>query len=166
MDGHDLLGIYLNDHLAGATAGTELSRRMAKAQAGAGAPTAATLRTVAAEIHEDRDALLEIMKELGVPVRRYRIAVGWAGEKAARLKPNGNLLHRSPLSSLLELETLRLGVEGKAAAWQALRELGDHDGGPDRDRLDTLLTRARAQAEALEELRVRRAAELFEPTAA
>jgi hypothetical protein len=27
--GHDLLGIYLNDHLAGATGGLELARRMA-----------------------------------------------------------------------------------------------------------------------------------------
>jgi hypothetical protein len=27
--GHNLLGIYLNDHLAGSTAGTELARRVA-----------------------------------------------------------------------------------------------------------------------------------------
>jgi len=27
--GHDLLGVYLNDHLAGATGGLELARRVA-----------------------------------------------------------------------------------------------------------------------------------------
>jgi hypothetical protein len=42
------------------------------------------------------------------------------GEKAARLKLNGHLLARSPLSSLEELEMLRLGVEGKAAGWRTL----------------------------------------------
>jgi hypothetical protein len=30
--GHDLLGIYLNDHLAGATGGPELARRVARSQ--------------------------------------------------------------------------------------------------------------------------------------
>jgi hypothetical protein len=38
--GHDLLGIYLNDHLAGATGGTELARRVARSpgSGGQGAP--------------------------------------------------------------------------------------------------------------------------------
>jgi hypothetical protein len=42
------------------------------------------------------------------------------GEKAARLKLNGHLLARSSLSSLEEVEMLRLGVEGKAAGWRTL----------------------------------------------
>jgi len=32
--GHDLLGIYLNDHLAGATGGAELARRVAGSMRG------------------------------------------------------------------------------------------------------------------------------------
>jgi hypothetical protein len=32
--GHDLLGIYLNDHLAGATGGLELARRVAGSHRG------------------------------------------------------------------------------------------------------------------------------------
>ena len=31
---HDLLGVYLNDHLAGATAGSELAKRMARSHRG------------------------------------------------------------------------------------------------------------------------------------
>jgi hypothetical protein len=79
------------------------------------------------------------------------------GEKAARLKPNGYVSGRSPLSSLVELEMLRLGVEGKAAGWRTLRSLAGRDSRLDSARLDELIARARGQAEALEELRVRAA---------
>ena len=110
----DPLGIYLNDHLAGATAGLELARRVAGArQVPATGPE---LQRFAEEVAEDRDALLRIMGTLGVPVRSYKVWAAWAGEKAGRLKPNGHLTTRSPLSNLEELEILRLGVEGKAPA--------------------------------------------------
>lgn len=155
----DPLAIYLNDHLAGATAGTELVRRMAKSQSGATGDH--ELGVLAGEIAEDRQSLLDIMHRLGVPVRRYKVAAGWLGEKAGRLKTNGRVVRRSPLSPLLELESMRLGVEGKASGWRTLRELADSDRRLDAGRLDTLLDRARAQATRLEELRVRRAAELF-----
>jgi hypothetical protein len=112
----DLLAIYLNDHLTGATAGLERARHLQRTAQGSELGTA--LDPVVAEIAEDRESLLEIMRDLGVPVRRYRAGVGWAAEKAGRLKGNGRLLRRSPLSTVLELEALRLGVEGKAAGWQ------------------------------------------------
>ena len=117
-----LLGIYLNDHLAGATSGTELAWRMARSPQEAGDQK--TLRDLAEEISHDRQSLLAIMAALGVPVRYYKAGAAWLGEKAGRLKLNGTLLARSPLSSLEELELLRLGVEGKAAGWRTLRELG------------------------------------------
>jgi hypothetical protein len=50
--GPDLLGVYLNDHLAGATAGVELSRRMT-ASAEPKSAAAGTLKKVAAEIAAD-----------------------------------------------------------------------------------------------------------------
>jgi hypothetical protein len=154
----DLLGIYLNDHLAGATGGTELARRMARSQSGSSG--AGELARLARDIAEDLDALRDIMRALGVPLRRYKAAAGWLGEKAGRLKTNGGLVRRSPLSSLLELEAMRLGVEGKAAGWRTLRELADSDRRLDADRLGALLDRAREQATTLEDLRVRRAAEV------
>jgi hypothetical protein len=67
---------------------------------------------------------------------------------------------RSPLSSLVELEVLRLGVEGKAAGWRTLRSQADRDSRLDSVRLDELIARARAQAVVLEELRVRAADEI------
>ena len=155
----DPLGIYLNDHLAGATAGLELARRVAGArQAPATGPE---LQRFAEEVAEDRAALLRIMGALGVPVRSYKVWAAWAGEKAGRLKPNGHLTARSPLSSLVELEMLRLGVEGKAAGWRTVRVLADRDGRLDAGELDELISRARGQAAFLEEARVRAAQQVI-----
>jgi hypothetical protein len=155
----DLLGIYLNDHLAGATGGTELARRVAKARRGRDG--GAELARLAAEIEADRDALLEVMAELGVPHRRYKIWAGWLGEKAGRAKLNGRVLARSPLSDLLELELLRLGVEGKAAGWRTLHTMAATDERLEGVRLVNLIARARQQIDALEELRVQAAARLL-----
>jgi hypothetical protein len=151
----DPLGIYLNDHLAGATAGLELARRVAGArQVPATGPD---LQRFADEVAEDRAALVRIMGTLGVPVRSYKVWAAWAGEKAGRLKPNGRLTTRSPLSNLEELELLRLGVEGKAAGWRTLRVLAERDQRLDTGELDELIARARKQADFLEEGRVRAA---------
>lgn len=153
--GPGLLGIYLNDHLAGATAGVELARRAASWQHSPAAGDA--LRQLASEVAQDRSALVSIMAALGVPVRQYKGWLAWAGEKISRLKPNGHLAARSPLSSLEELEMMRLGVEGKAAGWRTLRALADSDPRLDAQQLDELLGRARTQADNLEDLRVRAA---------
>jgi hypothetical protein len=58
------------------------------------------LQRLAAEVAQDRDELEAIMAALGIPVRAYKVYAAWIGEKAARLKLNGHLLTRSPLSSL------------------------------------------------------------------
>jgi hypothetical protein len=147
-----MLGIYLNDHLAGATAGTELAHRAARSH-GDGR-NGGTLRRLAAEIAQDRAALLDIMAALGIKIRRYKVSAAWIGEKAGRLKFNGRLFTRSPLSNLEELEMLRLGVEGKAAGWRTLRTLADTDTRLDPGPLDELISRARRQADLLEDLRV------------
>jgi len=150
-----LLGIYLNDHLAGATAGVELAHRMARSNTGPGAGE--TMQRLAAEIAQDRATLRKIMTRLDIPARAYKIGAAWIGEKAGRLKPNGHLRSRSPLSNLEELEMLRLGVEGKAAGWRTLRVLADTEPRLDAGRLDDLMARARSQADLLEELRIRAA---------
>ena len=77
-----MLGIYLNDHLAGATAGAELAHRTARSS-GDGQDSG-TLRRLAAEIAQDRAALLDIMAALGIKVRRYKVGAAWVGEKAWR----------------------------------------------------------------------------------
>jgi hypothetical protein len=150
--GQDLLGVYLNDHLAGSTIGMGLARRMV-ASAEPGSERATVLGGLATEITDDRYALLRIMAALGIRVRSYKVFAAWAGEKVGRLKPNGHLLARSPLSDLEETEFLRLGVEGKAAGWRTLRQLADWDSRLDARRLDELIARANHQASVLESLR-------------
>jgi hypothetical protein len=154
-----LLGIYLNDHLAGATAGLELVRRAARSQRDT--PAGPTLQRLATEIEEDRDALLDLMATLDVPVRRYKTYAAWAAEKVGRLKPNGHLLDRSPLSSLVEVEALRLGVQGKASLWRTLAEVARRDARLDAGRLTELMERAEGQAATLEEMRVQTSAAVF-----
>jgi hypothetical protein len=160
----DLLGVYLNDHLAGATAGLELVRRAA-ASAEPGSEHLPVLKMLVNEIAADRFALIKIMTTLGIKIRGYKVFAAWAGEKAGRLKLNGHLLTRSPLSDLEEAEILRLGVEGKAAGWRTLRAVAEHDRRLDPGQLDELLSRAARQSDALEELRVRIAARVLAPDA-
>jgi hypothetical protein len=158
--GASYLGIYLNDHLAGATAGTERARHLARSD---GSSTLAeALGPIADEIAEDRASLIRIMRRLGVPVRHYKVYAGRAAERVGRLKSNGHLVRRSPLSTLWELEALGLGVEGKAAAWETLRMLADTDGRLDPRLLDDLLARARRQQSTLEELRRKQAETAFQ----
>ncbi len=119
------------------------------------------LRRLADEVAEDRAALIDIMRALGVTARAYKVCAGWIGEKVGRLKFNGHLLTRSPLSNLEELELLRLGVEGKAAGWRTLRALADTDKRLDASRLDGLIARARQQGELLEQLRIQAARQVI-----
>jgi hypothetical protein len=116
-----LLAIYLNDHLAGATAGRELARRAARSNRGSS--HGAFLADLAEQIDADRESLLEIMRLLNVRIDRVKVFGGWGVEKLGRLKFNGQLLGYSPLSRIVELEALSLGVHGKRALWRTLREL-------------------------------------------
>jgi hypothetical protein len=131
------------------------------ASAEPGTKRAATLSRLASEIAADRAALLRIMATLGTPVRGYKVFAAWAGERAGRLKLNGRLLTRSPLSDLEETEMLRLGVDGKAAGWRTLRALAERDGRLDAGRLDDLLARADHQSSELESLRISTAERLL-----
>lgn len=161
QDSPRLLGLYLNDHLAGSTAGLDLLNRAARAHRGG--PLGPQLERLAREVGQDRESLKEIMQSLDVPVRRARAALGWLGEKAGRLKLNGRLFSRSPLSDIIELEAMRLGVEGKRSCWRTVRSLADRDDRIDTAQLAWLLDRAEEQAETLERLRTLCALRVFAP---
>ncbi|MEV5969607.1 hypothetical protein [Streptomyces sp. NPDC051921] len=151
-----LLAIYLNDHLAGSRGGLALIRRIVRRHRGT--PLEAPLARIAQEIAEDRDSLQDIMRTLDVPARHARAALGALAELAGRLKLNGRLVSRSPLSDVLEFEAMRLGVEGKAAGWSALRTVADADPRLEHALLERLLERADRQAGVLEEMRLAAAA--------
>jgi hypothetical protein len=141
--GSDLLGIYLNDHLAGATTALELVRRTEGSNAGT--PLGDFLAGLAVEIEEDRDALEAMMGRLGVGKDRLKVVSGWTAEKVGRLKLNGRVTSYSPLSRLVEVEALLLGVAGKRACWLALLELALDEPRLDEEELERLLSRAESQ---------------------
>ena len=143
----DLLAIYLQDHLAGATAGAELASRAAGENART--PLGGALESVASGIQEDRETLKSIMAALGVGPDRLKNTAAWTAEKVGRLKLNGRVASYSPLSAVLELEGLITGVNGKRALWRALRDLADTDPRLDATQLDGLVVRADRQLDAL-----------------
>jgi hypothetical protein len=151
------LSTYLNDHLAGATAGLDLARRTASSNEGT--PYGRTLAEIADEIAADREALEEVMARLSISRDRVKVIGGWAAEKLGRLKLNGSLLSYSPLSRLLEIEGLSLGVEGKLLLWTSLKVTYADDPRLRGFDLEALIERARSQRRRLERQRRRAAQE-------
>lgn len=121
VDDHGLLSIYLNDHLAGATAGVELVRRMARSNED-DEEFGPVLAEIRAEIEADRATLERAMELLDIRPGRLKPAAMRVAERLGRLKLNGRLRGYSPLSRLLELEILEAGVAGKRRLWRALDE--------------------------------------------
>jgi hypothetical protein len=157
-----LLSIYLNDHLAGATAGRELAKRAAASNRDT--PYAAFLEELAGQIDEDRDSLLAAMQSLGIRVDRVKVAGGWGAEKLGRLKLNGRLRGYSPLSRVVEIEALALGVHGKLAMWRALEAIRPPLPLPADIVLPELVARAERQLGDLETHRLRAVADALSPT--
>jgi hypothetical protein len=149
-----LLRIYLQDHLAAATTGRELVRR-ARGSNEDTHPYGPALARLADELEADRRALEGVLGDLGFGPDRPKIVAGWMAEKVGRLKPNGQLTGYSPLSRMVELEALSVGVLGKLSMWRTLVELTDEEPALDRDRLTRLAERAERQLETLDELRAR-----------
>ncbi|BEP13735.1 hypothetical protein acdb102_20460 [Acidothermaceae bacterium B102] len=147
-----LLSVYLHDHLAGAAGGLELARRAAKEQAAT--EVGPELAQLAADIEQDRDSLRSVLADLGMNDHHPHEAITWLAEKAARLKPNGQVIGRSPLTALIELETLRIALIGKLSGWLSLRLLADDDPRLNAAELDTLIDRGSQQAETAERLRL------------
>jgi hypothetical protein len=114
------LSIYLNDHRAGAVAG--LARARSAAEQMEDPTMRQVLAEVADEIARDRDVLDEVIDRLDVRHHRVKMAVAMAGERIGRLKLNGRLLRRSPLSDLIEIEVLLAGIDAKRSLWAALDE--------------------------------------------
>lgn len=148
------LSIYLNDHLAGATAGVELARRLHAENEGNGALGPALLR-LRSEIEADRATLEKVLDRLGVAGSRIKPIGAWLLERLGRLKPNGHLRSYSPLSRVLELEGLAMGVVGKTELWRGLAELDlDEQAGVDFADLAARAERQRATIAELHRLAV------------
>lgn len=150
----NLLAIYLNDHLAGATAGVELARRLRASNEGY-PQFGPVLAEICVEIEEDRETLRAVMSRLGAEESRIKPAAALLGERLGRLKLNGRLRGYSPLSRVAELEALQIGVLGKSRLWRALEQTHSDDL-PGLE-LGALAERAMGQVRRLEALHLRAA---------
>jgi hypothetical protein len=152
------LAIYLNDHLAGATGGLELARRLRASNSGdpeMGEP----LARICAEIEADRETLVRLTERLGVRRDPLKPAFARLAERLGRLKPNGHLRTYSPLSRVLELEILASGIGGKLQLWNALEQtFGDSLDGFD---FHALAERADRQGQKVEDLHMAAAKRAF-----
>lgn len=156
MSEERFLGIYLNDHLAGAIAGSELAKRAARNNEGT--PLGAFLDRLTTDIDDDRRALETLMSDLGVKKDLLKDAAAWMAEKVGRLKLNGRVVGYSDLSRLVELEGLSLGVEGKLAMWRNLSRVRQRYPVLEDTNIEGLILRAEAQRRELEEARQEAAA--------
>jgi len=131
--------------------GVELARRTAasnREDEAFGPP----LARICEEIEADRATLERVMEALEVKRDPVKPALGWIAEKLGRLKPNGRLRGYSPLSRLVELEGLYIGISGKARLWKALAtNVGDDLPGVDFDALGERADRQRTEVEQLQE---------------
>jgi hypothetical protein len=148
-DADRLLAIYLNDHLAGATLGVELARRLRSSNEGDpefGRP----LARICSEIEADCEALVRLMTHLEIGRDPVKPVLAKAAERLGRLKLNGRIRGYSPLSRVLELEVLSGLVGGKMQLWNALEQsFGESLDGFD---FHDLAARADSQGQRLEDL--------------
>lgn len=152
MVSSDVLGTYLNDHLGGANAGVEMARRLRdKTKDG---PDEAELDRLCGEIEQDREDLSELIDQLDQGGHPVKEAAGWVAGKVHRLGVAKAMTGDEHLSTLLEIEALALGIDGKRALWHALAkvqhlysELADAD-------FARLIDRAVDQRERVETIRL------------
>ena len=142
--------------MAGSVIGVELAKRAASSNEGS--ELGDFLAELATDIEADRQALKAVMDHLGVGENRLKPLIAWAAEKLGRLKPNGQITGYSPLSRLIELEGLALGIAGKLALWRSLAATRSDLGAFD---LETLIARAESQRDGVEEHRIAAAREAF-----
>ena len=141
------LTIYIRDHHAASAGGVALARRALGPH-----------HPIAAEIARDREALEYVMRQLEIEPSALKVGFVRLAERLGRLKLNGTLFKRSPMSHIVELEMLVVGIRGKEALWSALATADVQLRGVG---LDDLLDSARAQALAVDELRLSAAAVSF-----
>lgn len=147
MAGDDPLGLYLNDHMAGATLGLDLAKRIA--EAAGNSPSGAAMAEIAADIEADRNLLEDLIARLGYQEHNIKQAAAWMAEKLSRLRLNRAVVGSADLARLMEMETLSMGVQGKRNLWETLRMVAGSDPNLSSLDFDTLIARADDQQNRL-----------------
>ncbi len=150
------LAIYLKDHHAAGSAGARLAARLAENVSPA-VEARNELARVAQEVQEDLHTLERVMLAEQVRPNATKDTLAKGLELLGRFKLNGRVTGRAPLSDVIELETLLVGITGKAALWRSLSEGGTRASVD----FDELLRRADAQQATVSRYRDRAASRAF-----
>jgi hypothetical protein len=116
---HRPLRIFLGERLTVMRAGRDLALRMRRSGAYP-APVEARLDDAADELGLGCDTVASFMRQGGAGRPWVRVLAGAAAERVGRLKMNGRIRGRSPLTDLEELDALVATLHYAAAAWRAL----------------------------------------------
>ncbi|MDQ6728583.1 MAG: hypothetical protein M3066_20850 [Actinomycetota bacterium] len=147
MSDQDDLRAYLNNHVAGGTGAIEMVEHCQAANEGE--PLAEFLAELVVEIQKDHRTLGDLMSGLDATENRFKQVMARMGEKASHLKLGGG-----DLGNLLTLETLSLGIEGKACMWKSLMQVHGARGPFLAVDFEALIKRADDQRRALEPWRL------------
>jgi hypothetical protein len=112
------------------------------------------MESLAPQIEQDRQTLIDLMRQLDSSKNPVKQATGWIAEKASRAKFSGMTSRDPELGTFMALETLLLGVRGKACMWTALKQVADQHPPIASMNLDELVDRAHTQQDALERERL------------
>jgi hypothetical protein len=146
------LASYLNDHLAGSVAALELLDALAGRVHGT--PVEQMLRAVRVEVAADQDVLRAVLEQAGGDESRLKQAAAWLSEKLGQAK-FAVAGHLHPDLDVLEgLETLALGIQGKAALWRALGAVAAENPRLSSFQFSSLEARARTQYDQVEQARL------------
>jgi hypothetical protein len=149
---------YLQDHWIASCGLASLFERSTRLF---GDPEARTeLADLASGVREDQAALQGILRDFDVPLAPIRTRLVSVAESVGRLKLNGSLFRRSPLSDLEELEALGAGVHAMKMGWLGLLKWTDVDNRLNPYQLELLVKRAEDHEARLDELRSTAAARL------
>jgi len=146
------MAVYLNDHLAGAMLGSDLAEQVRNQNEGT--PLGDVMGSIAPQIEEDRQTLIDLMERMGTSKNPVKQATGWVAEKASRVKFSGIVSGEPDQGAFMALESLTLGVEGKASMWKALKEVAGEYPPLASTKLEELINRAEAQHGVLERERL------------
>ncbi len=158
---YSALDTYLNDHIAGATAGTNLAKMASEEhQTDEHGPF---FSEIYAAIQQDSDTLKELATALGVEESAGKGALAEIGSKM--MAPKFISGSDDQLNAFVTLETLSIGVESKVCMWKALQTVTDGYPALASLDLDELIARGEDQRARIEEQRLKVAPEALAHTA-
>ena len=156
------LDVYLNDHLAGGTAGVNIAQMAADEHRSDA--HGAFFGEIASDIRKDHDTLERIMEALNTERSATKVAAAEIGSRVMAPKFKGT---EDELNAFVTLETLSIGVEGgKHCLWQALKTVEGANPALAAFDIDELVARARDQRSRIEAKRLELAPQALAHTVA